>query len=195
MKISFVGIPGLAILEPRVFEDERGFFFESYNSKKLAELGIDTDFVQDNHSRSRKGVLRGLHYQVRQCQTKLVRVTRGEIFDVAVDLRKSSPTFGHWFGVRLSAENMLQFYIPGSFAHGYLVLSETAEVLYKASDFYAPPHERCIRWNDLDLAIEWPLDVEPVISAKDAQGVAFREAELPADAVIDCLLSRTKRSL
>lgn len=195
MKISFVGIPGLAILEPRVFEDERGFFFESYNSKKLAELGIDTDFVQDNHSRSRKGVLRGLHYQVRQCQTKLVRVTRGEIFDVAVDLRKSSPTFGHWFGVRLSAENMLQFYIPGSFAHGYLVLSETAEVLYKASDFYAPPHERCIRWNDPDLAIEWPLDVEPVISAKDAQGVAFREAELPADAVIDCLLSRTKRSL
>ena len=194
MKISFVGIPGLAILEPRVFGDERGFFFESYNSRKLAELGIDTDFVQDNHSRSRKGVLRGLHYQVRQCQTKLVRVTCGEIFDVAVDLRKSSPTFGHWFGIRLSAENMRQFYIPGCFAHGYLVLSETADVLYKASDFYAPPHERCIRWNDPDLAIEWPLDGEPLISAKDAQGLAFHQAELPADAVLDCLLSKSKRS-
>ncbi len=195
MKITFVGIPGLAVLEPRVFEDERGFFFESYNSKTLARLGIDTDFVQDNHSRSRKGVLRGLHYQVRQCQTKLVRVTHGEIYDVAVDIRKSSPTFGHWFGIRLSAENRLQFYIPGNFAHGYLVLSETAEVQYKASDFYAPGHERCIQWNDPDLAIEWPLDGVPVISAKDAQGLPFRQAEIPDDAGVDRFVVQSARSV
>lgn len=195
MKISFVSIPGLAVLEPRVFEDARGFFFESYNSKTFAELGIDGPFVQDNHSRSRKGVLRGLHYQVRQCQSKLVRVISGEIYDVAVDLRKSSPTFGHWFGIRLSAENKLQFYIPGNFAHGYLVLSETAEVLYKTDDFYAPQYERCIRWDDTDLSVKWPLDGDPVLSAKDAQGLPFRQADLPVDGDLVGKDDRSNRSV
>ncbi len=181
MKASTVDIPGVAVLEPRVFSDERGFFFESYNWNVLAGLGIEDHFVQDNHSLSRRGVLRGLHYQVRNCQAKLVRAIRGEIFDVAVDLRKSSPAFGRWSGIRLSASNMLQFYIPAGLAHGFLVLSDEAEVLYKASDFYAPEHERCILWNDPDLAIKWPLECEPVLSPKDARGTAFKLADLPED--------------
>ncbi len=181
MKITTVDIPGAAILEPRVFSDERGFFFESYNSSVLAGLGIEDNFVQDNHSLSCRRVLRGLHYQVKNCQAKLLRVVRGEIFDVAVDLRRSSPAFGRWSGVRLSAANKLQFYIPAGLAHGFLVLSDEAEVLYKASDFYAPQHERCILWNDPDLAIEWPLEGAPVLSEKDARGAAFKLADLPLD--------------
>lgn len=183
MKASFIDIPGIVVLEPRVFSDDRGFFYESYNRKTLSGLGITTEFVQDNHAQSRQGVLRGLHYQVKHAQAKLVRVVKGEIFDVAVDLKKSSPTFGCWTGVRISESNRLQVYIPGHFAHGYLVLSDNTEVLYKASDFYAPEHERCIRWNDPDLAIDWPLlDSGPIVSEKDLRGADFRAAELPAEA-------------
>ena len=181
MRASSSYIQGIIILEPRVFLDDRGFFFESYNKKTLAALGVKNQFVQDNHSKSRRGTLRGLHYQVRYPQAKLVRVVSGEIFDVAVDLRRSSPTFGRWFGLNLSASNKLQVYIPTGFGHGFLTLSDTAEVLYKASDFYAPEHERCIRWNDPDLAIDWPLDGERIISEKDAQGSFFREADLPGN--------------
>ncbi len=179
MKASSAYIQGIVILEPRVFLDDRGFFFESYNKKVLTGLGIQSQFVQDNHSKSRRGTLRGIHYQVRNPQEKLVRVVSGEIFDVAVDLRRSSPTFGRWFGLNLSASNKLQIYIPIGFGHAFLTLSDTAEVLYKASDFYAPEHERCIRWDDPDLAIDWPLDGERVISEKDAQGSLFRDADLP----------------
>lgn len=171
-------IQGISVLEPRVFVDERGFFFESYNEKTLAAQGIETVFVQDNHSLSRRGTLRGIHYQLRHSQAKLIRVVSGEIFDVAVDLRKSSPTFGRWFGLNLSASNKLQMYIPSGFGHGFLALSNVAEVLYKASDFYAPEHERCIRWDDPDLAIDWPLDGERIISEKDAKGSFLRDAEL-----------------
>jgi len=178
VRASCVFIQGIIVLEPRVFADERGFFFESYNEKTFAALGIEGAFVQDNHSRSCRGTLRGIHYQLRNSQAKLVRVVSGEIFDVAVDLRKSSPTFGRWFGLNLSAFNKLQIYIPSGFGHGFLALSDTAEVLYKAGDFYAPEHERCIRWDDPDLAIDWPLDGERVISEKDAKGSFFREAEL-----------------
>lgn len=170
-------IPDVLILEPRVFEDSRGYFFESFNSRELAALGIDRPFVQDNQSRSTRGVLRGLHYQVQQAQGKLVRVVRGEVFDVAVDIRKSSPTFGQWVGVRLSEQNKQMFWIPPGFAHGFLVLSESADFLYKTTDFYSPAHERTIRWNDPQLAIEWPLEVEPIVSAKDAQGRLLSEAE------------------
>ena len=180
MKASSVDIPGIVVLEPRVFSDDRGSFFESYNRKKAAELGIADEFVQDNQAMSRRGVLRGLHYQVKRAQAKLVRVLKGEIFDVAVDLRKSSPTFGKWFGIILSESNLLQLYLPADFAHGYLVLSERAEVLYKASDFWAPEYERCILWNDPELAISWPIDAQPVVSAKDARGAFFCQAELPA---------------
>jgi dTDP-4-dehydrorhamnose 3,5-epimerase len=179
MKATYTDIQGLIILEPRVFADNRGFFFESYNGNALAALGIDISFVQDNHSSSRRGTLRGIHYQVVCPQAKLVRVVVGEVFDVAVDLRKSSPTFGRWFGIILSASNKLQLYIPVGFGHGFLALSDTAEVLYKASDFYAPAHERCIRWNDPDLAIDWPSAGELTISEKDAGGSLFREADLP----------------
>ena len=178
MRASSAYIQGIIVLEPRVFLDDRGFFFESYNKKALTELGIESQFVQDNHSKSRRGTLRGIHYQVRNPQAKLVRVVSGEIFDVAVDLRRSSPTFGRWFGLNLSASNKLQIYIPTGFGHGFLTLSDTAEVLYKASDFYAPDYERCIRWDDPDLAIGWPLDGERIISEKDAQGSLFREADL-----------------
>jgi len=173
-------IRDLVLLEPRVFEDERGFFFESYNKKALADLGIREEFVQDNHSRSRRGVLRGLHYQIRQAQGKLVRVVAGEIFDVAVDLRRSSPTFLQWYGVKLSAENKLQLYIPVGFAHGFLTLSDWAEVLYKTTDFYAPRHERCIRWDDPKLRIRWPLEegMQPTVSPKDAAGVPVEQADL-----------------
>jgi len=178
MKRIATPVKDLVLLEPKVFGDDRGFFFESYNRRTLAELGIEEDFVQDNHSRSRRGVLRGLHYQIRNIQGKLVRAVAGEIYDVAVDLRRSSPTFGQWHGVLLSADNKLQFYVPPGFAHGFLVVSPVAEVLYKATDFYAPEHERCILWNDPRLAIQWPLEEEPVLSAKDREGASFSEAPL-----------------
>ena len=173
-------IDGVLILEPKVFGDQRGFFFESFNARRFEELtGLRTGFVQDNHSRSTRGVLRGLHYQIRQPQGKLVRVVAGEVFDVAVDIRKSSPTFGQWYGHRLSAENKLQLWIPAGFAHGFVVLSESADFLYKTTDYWAPEHERCIAWNDPDLAIDWQLDgTAPQVSAKDAQGLAFRDAEV-----------------
>ena len=173
-------LDGVLILEPKVFGDARGFFFESFNARRFEELtGVRTGFVQDNHSRSAKGVLRGLHYQIRQPQGKLVRVVAGEVFDVAVDIRKSSPTFGKWYGHRLSAENKSQLWIPAGFAHGFVVLSEHADFLYKTTDYWAPEHERCIAWNDPDLAIDWPLgDLTPQVSAKDAQGAALCTAEV-----------------
>jgi dTDP-4-dehydrorhamnose 3,5-epimerase len=173
-------LEGVFVLEPKAFGDARGFFFESYNARNFeAATGARPTFVQDNHSRSARGVLRGLHYQVRQPQGKLVRVAAGEVFDVAVDIRKSSPTFGKWYGHVLSAENRLQLWIPAGFAHGFLVLSESADFLYKTTDYWAPEHERCIAWNDPDLAIDWPLaGLTPLVSAKDAQGVAFRNAEV-----------------
>lgn len=178
MRAIPTAIPDVLIIEPRVFEDERGFFFESFNQKRFDELvGRTVQFVQDNHSRSKKNALRGLHYQIRQPQGKLVRVCVGEVFDVAVDLRRSSPTFGHWIGVRLSAENKRQLWIPEGFAHGFVVLSDHAEFLYKTTDYWAPQHERTIVWNDSDLAIEWPLDEEPILAAKDAAGLPFSLAE------------------
>ncbi len=178
MNIIPTCIPDILIIEPKVFGDERGFFFESYNDLSWREAtGLETRFVQDNHSRSRKGVLRGLHYQLRQAQGKLIRVVAGEIFDVAVDLRQSSPTFGKWTGTILSAENKRQFWVPEGFAHGFLVLSDTAEVLYKATDFYSPEHERSLRWNDPDIGIDWPLEGEPTLSPKDAAAPAFRGAD------------------
>jgi len=170
-------LPGVFILEPRVFSDERGFFFESYNQQTMAEAGILEDFVQDNHSSSRRNVLRGLHYQVTQAQGKLVRVVEGEILDVAVDLRRSSPSFGQWEAVRLSAENRRMLWIPSGFAHGFCVKSERAQVLYKATDFYAPARERTVIWNDSQLKIDWELEGEPIVSAKDQRGVALRDAE------------------
>ena len=179
MNIIQTSLPGVLILEPKVFGDERGFFFESYNKKSLSDLaGIVTPFVQDNHSRSARNVLRGLHYQIQQSQGKLVRVTAGEVFDVAVDIRKSSPTFGKWFGIRLSAENKRMVWVPPGFAHGFLVLSDYAEFLYKTTDYYAPEFERCIAWNDPDLAIDWPLDAEPQLSVKDKAGIALKDAEV-----------------
>jgi dTDP-4-dehydrorhamnose 3,5-epimerase len=178
MKAISTPIADLVILEPKVFGDERGFFYESYNQKTLADLGITLPFVQDNHSRSDRRVLRGLHYQIKNTQGKLVRVVVGEVFDVAVDIRKSSPTFGQWFGLRLSASNKRQIYVPPGFAHGFVVLSDSAEVLYKATDFWAPEHERCILWDDQDLNIDWPLNGEPVISPKDAAGAPLSKADL-----------------
>jgi dTDP-4-dehydrorhamnose 3,5-epimerase len=171
-------LPGVFILEPRVFGDERGFFFESYNQKIMADIGISETFVQDNHSRSGRNVLRGLHYQVKHPQGKLVRVVEGEILDVAVDLRRRSPTLGRWEAVRLSGENKRMLWIPTGFAHGFRVLSEAAHVLYKATDFYVPAHERTLAWDDPTLKIHWELDGGPVISTKDQRGVAFRDAEL-----------------
>jgi dTDP-4-dehydrorhamnose 3,5-epimerase len=172
-------LPDVLILEPKVFGDERGFLFESYNARVLvAAAGITSDFVQDNHTRSARNVLRGLHYQLRQPQGKLIRVTAGEIFDVAVDLRRSSPTFGQWAGHVLSEANRRMLWVPPGFAHGFLVTSETAEVLYKATDYWAPQHERCIRWNDPELGIAWPLDGEPILSEKDRRGALFRDAEV-----------------
>lgn len=172
-------IPEVLIIEPKVFGDERGFFFESFNRRQFTEMiGRDVDFVQDNHSRSAKNVLRGLHYQIQQPQGKLVRVVQGEVFDVAVDIRKSSPTFGQWVGEILSAENKRQLWIPEGFAHGFVVLSDTAEFLYKTTDYYAPAHERCILWNDTTLQIEWPKGIQAILSAKDAQGSTFTEAEV-----------------
>jgi len=179
MHVIKTKIPDLLIFEPKVFGDDRGFFYESYNERAFFQAtGKDAHFVQDNHSRSTKGVLRGLHYQIKQTQGKLVRCVLGEVFDVAVDLRKSSPDFGKWVGVRLSAENKRQFWIPPKFAHGFLVLSETAEFLYKTTDYYAPEHERTILWNDPDLAIDWPLPGAPNLSAKDQMGRLFLKADI-----------------
>lgn len=178
MNIIQTDIPGVLIVEPKVFTDARGFFYESFNRKAMQAAGIAHDFVQDNHSRSARNVLRGLHYQIRQPQGKLVRVIAGEIFDVAVDIRRSSPTFGRWVGMKLSAENKRLAWIPPGFAHGFLVLSEFAEVLYKTTDYWAPQSERTIVWNDRDLAIAWPIADEPLLSAKDRAGAAFRETEL-----------------
>jgi dTDP-4-dehydrorhamnose 3,5-epimerase len=170
-------LPGVFVLEPRVFGDERGFFFESYNQKTLAEIGIVELFVQDNHSCSSRNVLRGLHYQVKQPQGKLVRVAAGEILDVAVDLRRRSPSFGGWEAVRLSGDNKRMLWIPEGLAHGFRVLSENAHVLYKATDFYAPEYERTLAWNDPQVNINWELDGEPIVSAKDQRGGAFRAIE------------------
>ena len=170
-------LPGVVILEPRVFGDERGFFLESYNEKTFAAVGIAERFVQDNHSSSGRNVLRGLHYQIKQPQGKLVRVVEGEILDVAVDVRRSSPKFGRWEAVRLSSENKRMLWIPVGFAHGFRVISEKAQVLYKTTDYYAPQHERTLAWNDPDLKIQWELDEEPIVSAKDQRGVSLREAE------------------
>ena len=177
MRCTPTAIPDALILEPKVFGDDRGFFYESYNQQAFqAATGLDVTFVQDNHSKSARNVLRGLHYQVEQPQGKLVRVVQGEVFDVAVDIRKGSKTFGLWVGQILSAENKKQLWVPPGLAHGFVVLSETAEFLYKTTDYYAPAHERCIAWNDPDLAIDWQIQGEPLLSAKDAAGVAFRDA-------------------
>jgi dTDP-4-dehydrorhamnose 3,5-epimerase len=183
VKVSPCVIPDVLLLEPKVFGDGRGFFLESYNALAFREqTGRDVAFVQDNQSRSQRGVLRGLHYQVRQTQGKLVQVVRGRVFDVAVDIRRSSPTFGRWVGVELSEDNHLQLWIPPGFAHGFLVLSESADVLYKTTDFYAPQHERCIAWNDPQLGVAWPLAqagvAQPLLSAKDLAGAALGQAEL-----------------
>jgi dTDP-4-dehydrorhamnose 3,5-epimerase len=177
MKVIETGLPGVLLLEPRVFGDDRGFFLESYNKRAMREAGIADDFVQDNHSRSTKGVLRGLHYQVHQPQGKLVRVVSGEVYDVAVDMRRGSPGFGKWTGMRLSADNKRMAWIPPGFAHGFYVMSETADFLYKTTAYYAPEHERTLMWNDPTLAIDWPLAGEPLLSAKDRQGLPLARAE------------------
>jgi dTDP-4-dehydrorhamnose 3,5-epimerase len=171
-------LPEVLVIEPKVFGDARGFFFESWNERDFEKAGIGTRFVQDNHSRSARNVVRGLHFQVRQPQGKLVRVTVGEIFDVAVDIRRSSPNFGKWVGTRLSADNKTTMWIPPGFAHGFAVLSGVAEVLYKTTDYYAPEFERAILWNDPDIGIDWPLSGAPVLSAKDAAGMPLRRAEV-----------------
>ena len=178
MKATKTSIADVLVIEPRVFGDERGFFFESFNENVFKELtGVDVHFVQDNHSRSAKNVLRGLHYQIKQAQGKLVRVTEGEVLDVAVDIRNASPTFGQWHSERLSAENKKQLWVPAGFAHGFVVLSDYAEFLYKTTDYYAPENERCIAWNDVDLNIDWQINGEPDLSDKDKQGAAFCDAE------------------
>ena len=179
MKIIPTSIPDVLIIEPKVFQDERGFFLESYQKKQFEEAGISVDFVQDNHSKSCHGTLRGLHYQIQQPQGKLVRAIAGEIFDVVVDIRKFSPTFGQWVGDYLSAENKRMLWVPAGFAHGFFVTSQEAEVLYKASDYYAPQWERCILWSDPAIGIQWPLQDEfPILSPKDLKGVLLREAEI-----------------
>ena len=179
MKVIRTAIPDLLIIEPKVFGDDRGFFFESFNRRKFAELsGRDADFVQDNHSRSAKNVLRGLHYQIQHPQGKLVRVTQGAVLDVAVDIRKNSPTFGQHVALELSATNKRILWIPEGFAHGFVVLSDTADFLYKTTDYWFPEFERCIRWDDATLAIDWKLDIAPLLSLKDEQGKNFEEAEL-----------------
>ena len=180
MNVIPTAIPDVKIIEPRVFGDERGFFMETWNARTFKELGIDAQFVQDNHSRSVKGTLRGLHYQIRQPQGKLVRVTSGEVFDVAVDIRRSSPTFGQWVGEYLSADNKCMLWVPPGFAHGFYVTSEQAEFQYKCTDYYAPDHERCIRWDDPDLKIRWPeaASEEVLVSAKDAEGAPFNTSQV-----------------
>lgn len=181
MKIIPTEIPDVMLIEPRVFGDERGFFFESFNARAFRDkTGLTVDFVQDNHSRSAANVLRGLHYQIQQSQGKLVRVVAGAIFDVAVDIRQSSPTFGQWVGYELSADNKQQLWIPPGFAHGFLSLVDGTEVLYKATDFYAPEYERSIRWDDADLGIAWPLTAEPIVSGKDQAGQPLQAAEVYA---------------
>jgi dTDP-4-dehydrorhamnose 3,5-epimerase len=177
MKAIATAIPDVVLLEPKVFGDERGFFFESWNRRTLAELGIDADFVQDNHSRSQRNVLRGLHYQIERAQGKLVRVTSGEVFDVAVDLRRSSPTFGQSVSFTLSADDKRMAWIPPGFAHGFCVTSEWAEFLYKTTDYWSPAHERTLLWNDPTLGIRWPLDGEPILAAKDKAGTPLAQAE------------------
>lgn len=179
MKATPLSIPDVFLLEPRVFGDDRGFFFESYNQRDFeAAIGKPAPFVQSNHSRSVRNVLRGLHYQIQQPQGKLVRVVAGEVFDVAVDIRRSSATFGQWVGEMLSADNKKQLWVPPGFAHGFVVLSDHAEFLYSVTDYWAPEHERCIIWNDPTLAIDWPIDAAPVLSAKDAGGLPFNQAEV-----------------
>ena len=180
MKVSSCTISDVLLIEPKVFGDDRGFFYESYNKQAFeAACGLGVEFVQDNHSKSARNVLRGLHYQIKQPQGKLVRVVAGEVFDVAVDVRRNSPTFGQWVGEILSADNKRQLWIPPGMAHGFVVLSETAEFLYKTTDYWAPEHERCIAWNDPTLAIAWPqLYGDPLLSGKDAKGVAFLQAEV-----------------
>lgn len=179
MNIISTTIPDVLILEPRVFGDDRGFFYECFNERSWQELtGLDVHFVQHNHSRSAQNVLRGLHYQIRQPQGKLVRVIAGEVFDVAVDIRRSSPSFGTWFGTILSADNKQQMWVPAGFAHGFCVTSEYAEFLYLTTDYWAPEHERCIAWNDPDLNITWPLSSAPNVSAKDREGSPFKDADL-----------------
>ncbi|VVN76888.1 dTDP-4-dehydrorhamnose 3,5-epimerase [Pseudomonas fluorescens] len=179
MNVVKTDLPGVLIIEPKVWGDERGFFYESYNARAFEEAtGLKRKFVQDNHSRSQKGVLRGLHYQLENTQGKLVRVTAGEVLDVAVDIRRSSPNFGRWVAVRVSAENHRQLWIPEGFAHGFLVLSDFAECLYKTTDYYSPSAERCIRWDDPTLAIDWQLDEAPRLSAKDQAGKLLQEADM-----------------
>jgi dTDP-4-dehydrorhamnose 3,5-epimerase len=179
MNVIETAIPGVVIIEPKIFGDDRGFFYESYNQQRFEELtGTAPAFVQDNHSRSARGVLRGLHYQIQQTQGKLVRVTSGEVFDVCVDLRRSSPTFGKSVSVILSAENHRQFWVPPGFAHGFLVTSDSAEFLYKTTDYYAPQYERSLLWNDPALGIEWPLQQEPPLSVKDKAGIPLASAEV-----------------
>ena len=179
MNVVTTDLPGVVIIEPKVFGDERGFFYESFNAKSFAEAtGVNTPFVQDNHSRSQKGVLRGLHYQLENTQGKLVRVTVGEVLDVAVDIRRSSPHFGKWVAVRLSAENHRQLWVPEGFAHGFVVLSDFAEFLYKTTNYYTPSAERSIRWDDPDLAIDWQLDEAPQLSGKDQAAAFFKDADV-----------------
>lgn len=179
MKVVQTSIPDLLIIEPKVFGDERGFFYESFNRRKFSELtGLQVEFVQDNHSKSAKGVLRGLHYQIQHPQGKLVRAVQGAVLDVAVDIRQSSPTFRQHVAIELSVENKRMLWIPEGFAHGFVVLTETAEFLYKTTDYWYPEHERSIRWNDPALSIDWNLEIQPLVSAKDAQGKLLSEAEL-----------------
>ena len=177
MRAIASAIPEVLIIEPRVFGDERGFFFESYNHKALAQLGLEVEFVQDNHSRSTKNVLRGMHYQLRHAQGKLVRVIAGTVFDVAVDLRRASPSFGRWVGVELSGDNKRMLWIPPGFAHGFLTLSESADFLYKTTDYWHPEDERCLLWNDASVGIDWPLVGEPQLAAKDRAGLTLDRAE------------------
>lgn len=179
MQVSQTDIADVLVLEPKVFGDQRGYFLESFNQRSFKQLtGLDVQFVQDNHSHSARGVLRGLHYQIEHPQGKLVRVTQGRVYDVAVDLRQSSKTFGRWTGIELSAENFRQLWIPPGFAHGFVVLSETADFLYKTTDYYYPEHECCIRWNDPELAINWPLEIEPELSVKDMHAPWFSDAAI-----------------
>ena len=179
MKVTQTDIPDVLVIEPEVFGDDRGFFFESFNQKSWQRnTGLEGVFVQDNHSRSANGVLRGIHYQIQQVQGKLVRVVAGEVFDVAVDLRRNSPTFGRWIGEYLSAENYKQFWIPEGFGHAFVVLSENAEFLYRTTDYWAPEHERCIIWNDPELDINWPIDFAPRLSEKDVKGLLLKDAEV-----------------
>ena len=179
MKVISTAVPDVLIIEPRVFGDARGFFFESFNARAFRDAtGLDEQFVQDNHSRSARGVLRGLHYQIRQPQGKLVRVVRVSVFDVVVDLRRRSPSFGRWTGVELTEDNHRQLWIPPGFAHGFVVLSESADFLYKTTDYYAPEHERCLAWNDPTVGVEWPLAGEPQLSAKDREGKPLAQCEV-----------------